>query len=51
MSGEEMLDKVCNWLDDNIYNYIDTKSRGHETILKGINTSGLLEDLRREMNH
>ena len=47
---EEILDKVCSWIDDNIYNYIDTKSRGHEEILKGINTSGLIEDLRRAMN-
>lgn len=50
MINEEILDKICNWLDNNIYNYIDTKSRGHEEILKGINTSSLIEDLRRAMN-
>ena len=45
-----LINKVCNWIDDNFYNYIDTKSRGHEEILKGINTSSLIEDLRKAMN-
>lgn len=46
---KELLDKVCNWLDNNIFNYIETKSRGHDILLTKVDVSSLLEDLRSAM--
>lgn len=46
---KELLDKVCNWLDNNIFNYIETKSRGHDILLTKVDVSSLLEDLRGAM--
>jgi len=46
---EELIDEVCEWLEDNLYNYVETKSRGQEEVLTRINTSALIEDLRETL--
>ena len=46
---KEIIDKVCDWIEDNFFNYIETKSRGHDEILKNINVSQLISDLHQAM--
>lgn len=44
-----MLDKVCEWLDENIWDYIEIGSLGDFEILKKFNVTDMLEDLRNKM--
>ena len=46
---EKFVDKAIEWLDDNIWEYIDTGSHGHLEILKDVHFSKMYDDLRKAM--
>ena len=45
LGKEEMLDKVCEWLEDNIYDYLYINRDFNEADYK----YGFIEDLRKTM--
>lgn len=44
---QELIDKVCEWIEDNIWNYIETKSSNDFDILKEVKVSEMAKDLRK----
>ena len=46
---KQIVDKVCEWIDDNIWDYIDTSFIGDTTTLKEVKVPKMLEDLRKNM--
>lgn len=46
---QELIDKVCEWIEDNIWDYIETKSSIDFDILKEVKVSEMAKDLREAM--
>lgn len=42
---KEMLDKICKWLEENAFRYVETYGSNYE----GFDMQGLLEDFRKSM--
>ena len=46
---QELIDKACEWVEDNIWDYIETKGLSDFEILKEIKFAEMAKDLRKAM--
>lgn len=46
---QELIDKACEWVEDNICDYIETDGWGDFEILKEIKFAEMAKDLRKAM--
>lgn len=46
---QELIDKACEWVEDNIWDYIETKGLGDFEILKEVKFAEMAKDLRKAM--
>lgn len=46
---QELIDKVCEWIEDNIWDYIEIKCSCDFDILKEVKVSEMVKDLRKVM--
>jgi len=42
-----ILDKVCEWLDDNAFEYVQTETVGINDIYKGFDSERMIADLKK----
>ena len=48
-SDVTILDKVCEWLDDNAFEYVQTETIGINDIYKGFDSERMIADLKKAM--
>ena len=44
---QELINKACEWVEDNIWDYIETKGSIDFDILKEVKVSEMVKDLRK----